>query len=160
MSVLSQQMDELHMEVAELPITEEMEKIVAGTKVSDNDLQALRMLAVDQCKSIIERYVRIEFRDFYEKEILKARKMGMKLSNMHIDSKTGKPLLKASETFLRIMHKYFTNLAAGQTNSGRGRRIIIDSVDKTNVNSAENSDSDASVQSFYIIPGESQKKSD
>ena len=64
--------------VANEPITEEMLRLVAGTSVKKEELEALRQLFTVQCQDIVETHVRDEFIDFYAQEIIKARKMGMK----------------------------------------------------------------------------------
>ena len=97
-------------------------------------MKAIRMLGVMQAKEIIERHLRNEFTDFYKGEISKARKMGMQLSKEQIDEKTGKPTIKANETFLKVVHQYFTDKKADRTidqrQSNPTRRVVVDNIEE------------------------------
>lgn len=103
-------------ELSNQPITQEMFSIVAGSEIKEDGLKALRMLSAEQIKDIVQRYAREEFIAFYEKEIVKARKMGMLLAQKQMDQQTGKPTIKASEKFLQIMQEYFTRLVEEKSN--------------------------------------------
>lgn len=72
-----------------MPITEEMLKLVAGSSVGESELRAIRSLCVEQFGSVVSKEIRDEFIDFYQKEIIKARNMGIQLAKAEIDEKTG-----------------------------------------------------------------------
>ena len=133
---------------------------VAGSNTDEEGVKAIRILGVMQAKEIIERHLRNEFTDFYKGEISKARKMGMQLSKEQIDEKTGKPTIKANETFLKVVHQYFTDKKADRTidqrQSNPTRRVVVDNIEEDET--PQQSDSDASQTSYYIISGSSQKK--
>ena len=73
------------------------------------------------------RTIRDDFLDFYHKEIIKARNMGMQLAKTEIDENTGEPTLKASDKFLNIMQTYFTDLASGKR--AKPRNIGVERLD-------------------------------
>ena len=75
--------------VSRLPITDEMKKLVAGSSVGEEELRAIRALCVEQFGSIVTRTIRDDFLDFYHKEIIKARDMGIQLAKSEIDESTG-----------------------------------------------------------------------
>ena len=77
--------------------------LVAGSSVGKEELKAIRSLCVEQFGNIVSKTIRDDFIDYYQKEIIKARKMGMQLVRSEIDEKTGEPTMKASNKFLEIM---------------------------------------------------------
>lgn len=72
--------NEILQRVNEMPITKEMQNLVLGSSVGNDELKAIRACCVTQFSSLVTKMVRDDFIDFYQKEIIKAKKMGMLLA--------------------------------------------------------------------------------
>ena len=57
--------------------------------MGEEELRAIRSLCVEQFGQVVSKQIRDDFIDFYQKEIVKARNMGMQLAKAEIDEKTG-----------------------------------------------------------------------
>ena len=57
--------------------------------MGEEELKAIRSLCVEQFGQVVSKQIRDDFIDFYQKEIVKARNMGMQLAKAEIDEKTG-----------------------------------------------------------------------
>ena len=97
-------------QVNKMPVTDDMMTLVGGSSISEDQIKALRVLMVEQFGDSVSQDLKDNFVDFYHREILKARQMGMSLVQSEKD-KDGKTQIKASDKFLKVMQDYFHNLA-------------------------------------------------
>ena len=92
-----------------LEIPKEVLQICEDSGLSMDQLKAIRQYFINQFGAEIEKKLKTEFVEFYDKEIMKSHGLQLNLTKKKLDA-NGDLKIKANDKFLEVMKDYFVQI--------------------------------------------------